>query len=78
MARAKRPGTQSTIQLFDRVSDPEELVDLASEKPELARRLLRALQEEVEIIESKGGPDSVEVTIDDETRRQLEALGYVD
>lgn len=75
---AKRPGTQSTILLFDRVSDPEELVDLAGEQPELARRLLRVLQEEIEILENKGGADSVEVTIDEETRRQLEALGYVD
>ena len=74
----KRPGVLSTVQLFDRVSDPEELVDLAGEKPMLARRLLRVLQEEVEIIQGKGGANSIKVTIDAETRRQLEALGYID
>lgn len=69
---------RSSVQLFDRVNDPAELVDLAGENPMLARRLLRALQDEIEIIESRGGPEAIAVTIDDETRRQLEALGYVD
>ena len=74
----RRPrGATSDVFLFDRVNDPEELVDLAGERPSLAKQLLRVLHEEVEIAES-GAVDSIEVTLDDETRRQLQALGYLE
>ncbi len=67
----------ATVQLFDRVNDPGELVDLANEEPALTRRLLRILQDEVRRAELQAG-ESNEVALDEETRRQLRAMGYVE
>jgi len=73
----KRPRQESIVGLFDRVNDAEELDDLARERPILKKRLLRLLHEQVEIAES-GAVDSTDVTLDAETRRELEAMGYLE
>lgn len=67
----------ATVELFDRVNDPAELVDLANEEPALTRRLLRILQDEVERAELQA-VESDEVALDEEARRLLRAMGYVE
>ena len=61
--------------LFDLESDPGEREDLASRRPELVDELRRALQARV-----RGAPagELREAPVDDETRANLESLGYVD
>ena len=66
-----------SVQLFDRFSDQAETVDVADQKPVVVRHLLRVLQQEIEAAESRS-VDSIETDLDEETRRQLKAMGYVD
>ena len=70
-------GGKTRRLLYDRLDDPEELVNLADERPTLVRHLQRVLQQQIEFGKT-GAVEAAEITIDDETRRQLEALGYVD
>lgn len=69
-----RPSVE-TWELFDLARDPEETRDLAGADPETAR-LLRMRLERVwrELGEPEAGS---EVPLDEETRRRLEALGYL-
>jgi len=63
--------------LFDLEADPEETVNVASELPDIAARYqerVRAKRRDYEAL----ALDATEGTIDAETRRQLEHLGYVD
>lgn len=68
---------KSVAKLFDRIKDPEELVDLAGERPTVVRHLRQVLREQIDFAES-GATKPQTSRIDDETRRQLEALGYID
>ena len=72
-----RPGHGPARQLFDWVDDPEERRDLAAERPILAGRLARLLREQVEL-SGQGAAAAPEVELDEETRRRIEALGYIE
>ena len=64
-------------QLFDLESDPGERVDLAAKRPELVRELRRGL----EVLLREGDAAAQEtpgVSLDEETRQKLIALGYVE
>lgn len=62
-------------QLFDLGRDPEETVDVSARDPEAVELLHRRLDE---IWASLGtAEEGGEVELDEETRRQLEALGYI-
>ncbi len=73
----RRPGRAPSRQLFDWVEDPEEQRDLAAERPILAGRLARLLREQLEHSGRDGVP-APEVEVDEETRRRLQALGYIE
>lgn len=73
-----RYDDREVVRLYDRTSDPEEGSDQAARYPARTRRMLRTLQREMEIAESRPDTSSVEAEIDEATRRQLEAMGYVD
>jgi arylsulfatase A-like enzyme len=69
--------------LYDRELDPEEVVDLARERPDvvagLMSRLEARLREYREIRASvPSGPEVDNEALDVDARRRLEALGYVD
>jgi len=73
----RRPGRAPSRQLFDRVADPEERFDLAEERPILAGRLARLLHEQLEI-SGRGAAPAPEVDLDEDTRRRLRAMGYIE
>ncbi len=73
----RRPGRAPSRQLFDWVEDPEERRDLAAERPILAGRLARLLREQLEHSGRDGVP-APEVEVDEDTRRRLQALGYIE
>ncbi|MCY3932946.1 MAG: sulfatase [Acidobacteria bacterium] len=73
----RRPGHAPTRLLFDWVDDPEERRDLVAERPILAGRLARLLREQVEL-SGRGAVRAPEVEVDEETRRRLQALGYIE
>jgi hypothetical protein len=64
--------------VFDLLSDPGEQRDLSAIRPDRAEELLVRLEAELRRIEEHGGlqPDSVE--IDQELKRRLESLGYLE
>jgi arylsulfatase A-like enzyme len=62
--------------LFDLRADPEENHDLSGERPEVAKAMTDAL-ERWSANQSALSPVPVE-ELDPETRRQMEALGYID
>ena len=72
-----------TLELYDLAADPGERLNLAAERPEIAAEILRRLQQirlrnaerREETLRAVGEPSSAE---EDEARRQLRALGYVD
>ena len=72
-------GRESGNQLFDRQSDPHELVDLAPERPDVVRALLEALAAEQERQARRaaglGGAGEARA-VDPELLRELEAIGY--
>ena len=74
-------GRDKYFALFDLTEDPAETVNLADERPEILERL----QEEMirwwkpnsfEVLVDEGGSETPE-GMTEETRRQLEALGYL-
>ncbi len=73
----RRPGRAPVRQLFDRVADPEERQDLAATRPILAGRLARLLREQVEL-SGQGAAPAPQVEVDEDTRRRLRALGYIE
>lgn len=73
----RRPGHPPSRQLFDRMEDPEERRDLAGERPILAGRLARLLREQLEL-SRRGAVGAPEVELDEDTRRGLQALGYIE
>lgn len=75
------PGTRraQSRQLFDLFSDPGETTDVAQQNLPVFTQLVRrqeALFEEQEVFRA-GLTDSESITLDDETRAQLEGLGYL-
>lgn len=70
------------FQLFDLETDPGELTDLADQRAAVAGRLIRAYHDMVAANASlaalfpRAGED-FDATLDEETRRQLRALGYL-
>ncbi len=73
----RRAGHGPSRQLFDRVADPEELHDLAAERPLLAGVMARRLREQLDLA-AGSSVEAVEVELDEDTRRRLEALGYIE
>jgi len=63
------------LELYNLKADPDELKDLAGEKPEEVRRLEKQLNGMLEGIEA---PPKTERVLDEETRDKLRALGYAD
>ncbi|MDE2923665.1 MAG: sulfatase [Acidobacteriota bacterium] len=73
----RRPGHAPSRQLFDRTADPEELHDLAAERPLLAGVMARHLREQLDLA-AGSAVDAVDVELDEDTRRRLQALGYIE
>lgn len=73
----RRPGHAPSRQLFDRTADPEELYDLAAERPLLLGVMTRRLREQLDL-SAGSAVDAVEVELDEDTRRRLQALGYIE
>ncbi len=63
-------------ELYDLLQDPEEQQDLASERAATAEALRREAEELVAQLEENANPANV-VTLDQETRQRLAALGYI-
>ncbi|MFP6654950.1 MAG: sulfatase-like hydrolase/transferase, partial [Myxococcota bacterium] len=61
--------------LYDLAADPRELRNLAEARPDRVEALAEALRAEIQSAPKK--PGTAEVAIDEETIRQLRALGYV-
>ena len=59
------------------MDDSEGRRDLAGERPILAGRMARLLREQLELSGRDGVP-APEVEVDEETRRRLQALGYIE
>lgn len=72
-----RGGGLPDRQLFDWFADPEEERDLVPERPLLAGVLARILREELDLA-ALDRVEAVEVELDEETRRRLRALGYIE
>ncbi|MBM4245162.1 MAG: DUF229 domain-containing protein [Deltaproteobacteria bacterium] len=65
--------------LYDLEADPTEQVDIAAQQPALVGQLLTVLRERLAENERRNpGRPAEQRPIDEETRRQLRALGYVD
>lgn len=60
-------------ELYDLEADPGERVDLSAERPELAARMLTRLED---IVLSRQATESEAIELDEETEKQLRALGY--
>ncbi|MYJ26409.1 MAG: sulfatase, partial [Holophagales bacterium] len=73
----RRAGHAPSRQLFDRTADPEELHDLAAERPLLLGVMARHLREQLELA-AGSAVEAVEVELDEDTRRRLQALGYIE
>lgn len=73
----RRAGHAPSRQLFDRTADPEELHDLAEERPLLLGVMARRLREQLDLA-ADSAVDAVEVELDEDTRRRLQALGYIE
>lgn len=73
----RRAGHAPSRQLFDRTADPEELQDLAAERPLLLGVMARRLREQLDLA-AGSAVDAVNVELDQDTRRRLQALGYIE
>ena len=61
--------------LFDAATDPDELVDLAAERPALAEELALELAER-RAAYAEGGYGATSAELSETLRRDLDALGY--
>ena len=73
---ASRGAPEISEELFHRVSDPEEMVDVTLEYPEVAKRLGESVDAYLESEESPWGVEAPAVSIDEMELNQLRALGY--
>ena len=65
--------------LYDLASDSEESTDLAASEPERTRQMSMRLESFVSSLPVAPTPaDEPDVTVDDETRRALQGLGYLE
>ena len=64
------------VQLFDLVSDPQELHDLSTERPYLVTQLRERIDQELAGVDVSESDATME--FDDDTLEQLRALGYLD
>jgi hypothetical protein len=64
-------------ELFDRGSDPQELVDLSSKQPDAAAQLAKQLDGYVGGLTPVLSAPSARPTVSEEHRKRLEALGYL-
>lgn len=62
-------------ELFDVLQDPQEHHDIAEREPERLPLVRRLLRNQLALLDDL--PEAEDMEIDDETRRQLEALGYL-
>jgi arylsulfatase A-like enzyme len=65
------------FELYDLAADPEERADLSDENPELIRRLQDQAIEWLKTCRENAYPAGEAGELDDETKEQLRALGYV-
>ncbi|HSL17811.1 MAG TPA: sulfatase-like hydrolase/transferase [Methylomirabilota bacterium] len=85
LERPSDPSGETTQRLFDIVADPMETDDLAARHPEIVAELRTRYEEFARSLadrtaspgDGEPGPTAPH-QIDEETRRQLEALGYVE
>ena len=69
------PDGERTDELYDVVADPREQNDLATERPQEVRMLLRHL--DARWAAQQEAPAAPEARYDARTRRRLRALGYL-
>jgi len=72
-----RYGDQETVLLFDLESDPEEMTDISSVRPDVTSSLLSML-ESMYAESSSGRLETRAGVMDEGTRERLRALGYVE
>jgi arylsulfatase A-like enzyme len=65
------------LELFDFRRDPLELHDLSAEQPEIASHLRSLAKEWQDGLDRRGMPESEVPTLDEETVKSLQALGYL-
>lgn len=71
-------STSNLEQLFDRQKDPDEGQDIAAARPALLRRFRDLLQEYRNSEQPPPLIDAASSRLDEETRRKLRALGYIE
>jgi arylsulfatase A-like enzyme len=69
------PGFGRNRELYQRFQDPDELLDLADQYPVLAGYLATLIRQQLLDLELL--PEVETMEFDDETKQQLEALGYL-
>lgn len=72
------PSQGTEPMLFDLEADPAELEDLAADRPEVVERMLGLLAERNLAGEVTSAEEIEDDQIDEDVRRRLRALGYVD
>jgi arylsulfatase A-like enzyme len=71
-------GSDGRHELYNLEVDPGELRNLIEEQPRIARRLTADSQSYIDSLRKPASPRPQDVTLmDEETRRRLEALGYL-
>jgi arylsulfatase A-like enzyme len=71
-----RDYTRDRVHLYDLEADPRERTDLAADRPEIRDRLRELLEAWTQEQRSRAGEPTT-VTVDPETQRKLEELGYL-
>jgi arylsulfatase A-like enzyme len=64
------------VQLFDLHADPEEMLDLSAERPDLVAELTDMMERELAGIDTTASDETME--FDEDTLEQLRSLGYID
>ena len=70
-------NSRGSHRLFDLAEDPEETADLAAEDSKRAEAMLARLDEYLASLPEPGPADAAE-SVDQETQKALESLGYLD